>query len=181
MTGPGGNTDATKTTSYKVVLPFYGYASFAFFIATALLFLSICNITTHYFDPHSLALTHIMALGWGTMMILGASHQLVPVLIEGKLFSNKLAFTSFVLAAVGVPLLCYGFYMFDMGWPAKWGGRFVILAIIAYLINVAVSMARSKHENVHAVFVFTATLWLLVTALIGLILEIGRASCRERV
>lgn len=170
MIGLGGNTEATKTTSYKVVLPFYGYASIAFFIATALLFLSINNITTHYFHPHSLALTHIMALGWGTMMILGASHQLVPVLIEGKLYSNKLAITSFVLAAVGVPLLCYGFYMFDMGWPAKWGGRFIILAIIAYLINVAVSMSKSKHENVHAVFVFTATLWLLVTALVGLIL-----------
>lgn len=170
MIGLGGNTDATKTTSYKVVLPFYGYASIAFFIATALLFLSINNIATHYFHPHSLALTHIMALGWGTMMILGASHQLVPVLIEGKLYSNKLAIISFVSAAVGVPLLCYGFYMFDMSWPAKWGGGFVILAIIAYLINVAVSMAKSKHENVHTVFVFTATLWLLITAVVGLIL-----------
>ena len=53
MIGLGGNTDATKTTSYKVVLPFYGYASIAFFIATALLFLSINNIATHYFHPHS--------------------------------------------------------------------------------------------------------------------------------
>jgi len=170
MIGLGGNTDATKTTSYKVVLPFYGYASLAFFIATVLLFLSVSDITKHYFHPHSLALTHIMALGWGTMMILGASHQLIPVLIEGRLYSNKLAFASFVLAAAGVPLLCYGFYMFDMGWPAKWGGRLIILAIIAYLINVTVSMAKSKHENVHAVFAFTATLWLLVTAVVGLIL-----------
>lgn len=164
------NSGTTKTTSWKVVLPFYGYAAVSFFAATVLLLLSVSDITKHYFHPHSLALTHIMALGWGTMMILGASHQLVPVLIEGRLYSNKLAYTSFILAALGIPLLCYGLYVFDMGWPAKWGGRLVILAIIAYLINLAVSMAKSKHENVHAFFVFTAALWLLATATIGLML-----------
>ena len=165
-----GNTETTKTTSWKVVLPFYGYAAIAFFAATLLLLLSATDISNHYYHPHTLALTHIMALGWGTMIILGASHQLVPVLIEGKLYSNKLAYASFVLAATGIPLLTYGFYEFDMGWPAKWGGGLVISAILAYLINIAQSMTKSKHENVHAVFVFTAALWLLITAILGLLL-----------
>ncbi len=165
-----GNTGTSTTTSYKVVLPFYVYAAVAFLIATIFLSLSVNDFTKHYFQPHTLAITHIMALGWGTMMILGASHQLVPVLIENKLFSNKLAYTSFIFAAFGIPLLVYGFYVFDMGWPAQWGGQLVILAIIAYLINLAVSMMKSKHENVHAIFVFTAALWLLTTATIGLML-----------
>jgi hypothetical protein len=165
-----GATGTSKTTSWKVVLPFYGYAALAFLAATFLLALSATQITKHYFHPHTLAITHIMALGWATMIILGASHQLVPVLIEGKLYSNKLAFSSFILAGLGIPLLAYSFYVFDMGWPAKWGGRLVILAIIAYLINLAVSMTKSKQENVHAVFVFTAAVWLLATATVGLIL-----------
>ena len=63
-----------------------------------------------------------------------------------------------------------GFMFLNMGWPAKWGGRLVILAIIAYLINLAVSMVKSKHENVHAFFVFTAALWLLATATVGLMM-----------
>lgn len=165
-----GNTVIVKTTSYKVVLPFYLYAAVAFLVATILLLLSAADITRHYFHPHTLAITHVMALGWGTMIILGASHQLVPVLIEGSLYSNKLAYTSFISAAVGIPLLTYGFYVFNMGWPAQCGGILVISAIIAYLINLAVSMAKSKHENVHAFFVFTAALWLLTTAAIGLLL-----------
>ena len=167
---PTGNTDSIKTTSWKVVLPFYGYASIAFFVATVLLLLSVSDITAHYFQPHNLALTHIMALGWGTMIILGASHQLVPVLIEGRLYSNKLAFASFILAGSGIPLLTYSFYVFDTGHPALCGGWLVILALISYLLNLAVSMAKSKHENIHAVFVFTAALWLLVTATVGLLL-----------
>ena len=165
-----GNHAITKTTSWKVVLPFYGYSAVAFLIATTILLFSAGNITGHYFLPHTLAITHIMALGWGTMMILGASHQLVPVLIEGKLYSDKLAYASFVLAGAGIPLLVYGFYVFDMSLHAQCGGILIVLAIITYMINLAVSMVKSKQENVHAFFIFTAALWLLATAIVGLLL-----------
>ena len=165
-----GNTEITKTTSWKVVLPFYGYAAISFLIANILLLLSSSDVTTHYFLPHTLAITHIMALGWGTMMILGASHQLVPVLIEGELYSNKLAYVSFTLAALGIPFLIYGFYVFDMGLHTQCGGILIILAIIIYLINLAVSMVKSNHESVHAFFIFTAAIWLLATTIVGLLL-----------
>lgn len=164
------NTGLAKNTSYKVVLPFYLYAGLSFLVATILVIFSTPAFLQHYFHPHTLAITHIMALGWGTMMILGASHQLVPVLIEGKLYSNTLAYLSFAFAAIGIPLLVIGFYNFDFGWPAQWGAIFINAAIIFYLINIAVSMAKSKNENVHAVFVFTGTLWLLITTIVGLFL-----------
>lgn len=164
------NTGLAKNTSYKVVLPFYLYAGLSFLVATILLIFSTPAFLQHYFHPHTLAITHIMALGWGTMMILGASHQLVPVLIEGKLYSNALAYLSFAFAAIGIPLLVIAFYNFDFGWPAQWGAIFINAAIIFYLINIAVSMAKSKNENVHAVFVFTGTLWLLITTIVGLFL-----------
>lgn len=158
-----GNTEITKTTSWKVVLPFYGYAAISFLIANILLLLSSSDVTTHYFLPHTLAITHIMALGWGTMMILGASHQLVPVLIEGELYSNKLAYVSFTLAALGIPFLIYGFYVFDMGLHTQCGGILIILAIIIYLINLAVSMVKATMK-VYMLSLFLRLLsgyWLL--------------------
>src|ERR1035437_9002650 len=164
------NGSLTKNTSYKVVLPFYAYAALSFLAATLLLFTSSSVFTQHYFHPQTLAITHLMALGWGTMMILGASHQLVPVLIEGKLFSNALAYLSFSLAAIGIPLLVFAFYRFNMGNPAQCGAILVNAALVSYLINLTISIARSKKENIHAVFVFTATLWLLLTTLVGLLL-----------
>lgn len=165
-----GNNNLVKNTSYKVVLPFYFYAAFAFLAATTLLFLSTSSLNQHYFNPEILAITHIMALGWGTMMILGASHQLVPVLIEGKLFSNILAYFSFITAGIGIPLLAYGFYVFNMGWPAQWGGILINTAILSYLGNLTLSMIKRKKVNVHATFVLTAALWLFVTTLVGLLL-----------
>lgn len=165
-----GNNNLVKNTSHKVVLPFYLYAAFAFLAATILLFLSTSSLDQHYFNPKILAITHIMALGWGTMMILGASHQLVPVLIEGKLFSNILAHFSFITGAIGIPLLAYGFYVFNMGWPAQWGAILINTAILSYLGNLTLSMIKRKKVNVHATFVLTAALWLFVTTLVGLLL-----------
>ncbi|HSN61154.1 MAG TPA: hypothetical protein VLR49_09470, partial [Ferruginibacter sp.] len=170
MFSNNNNDSLVKNTSHKVVLPFYLYASISFLFSTILLFFSTEAFTQHYFHPHTLAITHSMALGWGTMIILGASHQLVPVLIEGRLYSIKLGYASFILAGIGIPLLVYGFYNFAMGWPAQWGGILINAAIIAYLVNLTISMLKSKKENVHAVFVFTAVLWLLLTTLVGLIL-----------
>jgi uncharacterized membrane protein (Fun14 family) len=168
---PGSpNTGLAKNTSYKVVLPFYLYAGLSFFTATLLLIFSSPAFLQHYFHPHTLAITHLMALGWGTMMILGASHQLVPVLIEGKLYSNTLAYLSFAFAGVGIPLLAIGFYTFDFSWPAQYGAILINIALLFYLANMAISMAKSKNENVHAVFVFTGTLWLIITTIVGLFL-----------
>src|SRR6185312_318644 len=168
---PGSpNTGLAKNTSYKVVLPFYLYAGLSFFTATLLLIFSTPAFLQHYFHPHTLAITHIMALGWGTMMILGASHQLVPVLIEGKLYSNALAYLSFAFAGIGIPLLAIGFYTFDFSWPAQYGAILINMAILFYLANMVISMAKSKNENVHAVFVLTATLWLIITTIVGLFL-----------
>lgn len=159
-----------QTTSHRVVLPFYFYAALAFLAGTVLLFDAVPVFSGHFFHPKLLAVTHCMALGWGTMMIMGAAHQLVPVLIEGKLYSNLAAYLSFGLAALGIPLLIYGFYTFSLGHTAQLGGILIVASIVVYMINLAMSMAQSNNENVHAVFVFTATLWLLATASLGLAL-----------
>ncbi|MBS1486630.1 MAG: cytochrome C oxidase subunit I [Bacteroidetes bacterium] len=163
---PGSSTH----TSSRVVIPFYVYAALCFLLSAVLLLLSADVFQQHYFHPKILAITHLMAIGWGTMVILGASHQLVPVICEGKLYSEKLAYVSFALAAIGIPILVYGFFTFNMGNPAKWGGRFVVLAFLSYLINLGKTIANGKSENVHAIFVFTSVFWLFLTAFFGLAL-----------
>ncbi len=165
-----GGTSPVKNTSYRVVLPFYGYAALSFLFATILLLRDVSAFTGHYFSPHALAITHTMSLGWGTMMILGASHQLFPVLIEGKLHSNLLAYLSFVFAAIGIPLLIFAFYKFDMGTVARTGSILINLAVISYITNLWFSMSHSKKQNVHAVFAFTSVLWLFATTGLGLLL-----------
>jgi len=164
------NNNAGTVTPPGVVIPFYVYAALSFLWAVCLLCLSPADPYSHYFSPHILAITHAMALGWATMIILGASHQLVPVLTEGKLYSHQLAYLTFALAAVGIPLLVYAFYTFNMGLPAKAGAILVNGAVLLFLVNVIGSRPAAKSENVHVVFVVTATCWLLIATFAGLLL-----------
>lgn len=159
-----------SNTTHRVVLPFYFYAALAFLAATVLLLQSSSAFTGHFFQPAILAVTHTMALGWGTMIIMGASHQLLPVLTENRLFSVALAYVSFVLAAIGIPLLVYAFYTFQLGWPARWGGSAIVLAIICFVINVWRTLTGGNRDNVHAVYAVTASVWLLLGAFTGVAL-----------
>jgi hypothetical protein len=163
----GSNNDLVKTTTHKAVLPFYIFAALSFLVAALLLFTSSHTFSQHYFQPQLLAITHTMALGWGTMIILGSSYQLLPILIERELYSNTLAYLSFVSAAAGIPMLVWSFYTFNMQWPAQCGALFINVAVLLYLINVAAGIAKSQHENVHAICVLTAGIWLFITTLIG--------------
>lgn len=162
--------NALTVTAPPAVLPFYLYAAISFLICTLMLFFSGENFSSHYVHPHTLAITHIMALGWGTMIIMGASHQLIPVITGQKLYSHRLASLSFYLAAIGIPLLIYGFYYSDMGWPAKWGGRLIVLSVSCYLVNLSGTAMKAKTWQVHSIFMLTAGFWLLLTVLLGLLL-----------
>ncbi|NGM60989.1 cytochrome C oxidase subunit I [Sphingobacterium sp. SGG-5] len=162
-----------KTTNYKVVLPFYIYASLGFLLGTILLLCHTEVVGVHYFNPQTLAITHTMALAWGTMIIFGASHQLLPVLVEGKLDSDRLAYLTFWLTAIGIPLLIYGFYVFDMGLLMQIGAILINLGVICYLANVLGSSFKSNRRNVHAWYVITAALWLFATTFFGLLLVLN--------
>lgn len=167
---PSSDTGLQKTTSYQVVLPFYIYGALSFLLACVLLLVNTGVVHQHYFQPQTLAITHLMALGWGTMIILGASHQLLPVLIEGKLDSDLLAHLSFIFAAVGIPFLVTGFYQFNTGWVLQTGAVLVNVSVICYFLNVVTSIIESKRNDVHAWFIGTASLWLFVTVFFGLLL-----------
>ncbi len=165
-----------KTTNYKVVLPFYLYAALGFLCGTVLLVLHTGIVDTHHFNPHALAITHTMALAWGTMIIFGASHQLLPVLIEGKLISDMLAFLTFGFAAVGIPVLILGFYVFDVGLPMQIGAVLINIAVLLYVVNVFLSAFKSHRRNVHAWYVITAALWLFTTTFFGMLLVFNFSS-----
>ena len=154
----------------NIVLPFYLYAAASYLISCVLLFFSAESLWGHHFQPEILAVTHSMALGWGTMMILGASYQLIPVLIESRLKSHLLARMSFVFAGMGIPFIVYGFHAFQLGWVAQVGGVAINLAVIFYVANLFWSLSGSKTENIHAIYILTASCWLLVTTLWGLLL-----------
>lgn len=167
------HTEVAQPTHHRVVVPFYAYAAVCLLVATVMVFFSSAELTGQHFQPKIIAITHLMALGWCTMIIFGASHQLIPVLIETELYSTRLAMLTFLFAAAGIPILVYGFFVFDLSVWVIIGGSLINLAIISYVINLMLSFKRKPKTDIHAMFIFTASLWLLLTTLLGLLLAIN--------
>lgn len=157
-------------TRAAVVKPFFNYAALAFLVALVLLIIKSFSFPSHYFEPGLLTVTHIMALGWGTMIVMGSVYQLIPVLAEQALYSEKLAVASFVFTATGIPLLSYGFYTFNMGAIMQWGAILVNAGLLLFLWNVVATAGKKDFKEIHSSFIVSAVIWLQLTALIGLLL-----------
>ncbi len=159
-----------KAPSPSVVLPYYATAALAFLVLTTLMLISSADFTGHYFQPHILAITHLAALGWGTMIIFGASHQLLPVVMEVHLFSEKLAKWCYGLLLPGIMLLCYSFWNFTPGWPMEAGALLILSAVTLYAVNVYRTATQNKKWNISSECIVTSSWWLLFTAILGTLL-----------
>ena len=82
---------AGRVSSVQLPLAYLGTAAAAFALAGVALPGLGAELAGHYYHPRLLALTHVLALGWITLAIFGATYQLVPVVIERPLWSDRLA------------------------------------------------------------------------------------------
>lgn len=155
------------------VLPFYGTGAVFFAVLAVLLFVSAEELTGHHFNPHLLAIVHAAALGWGTMVIFGAAYQLLPVICERDLYSVGLAVASYVLLTAGTVLLVWSFWVFEVGGLMLTGGSLVVAAAILYTINACATVALQQQHTVQQAFIVSSALWLLITAVAGLLLAIN--------
>lgn len=159
-----------KAPSPSVVLPYYTTAAIAFLVLTVLMLFSAAAFTGHYFQPHILAITHLATLGWGTMIIFGASHQLLPVVMEVHLYSEKLAKWCYTLLFPGIILLVISFWNFTPGLFMEAGAIFILTAIILYAVNVYCTARQNKKWTISAECMVTSSWWLLLTVILGTLL-----------
>lgn len=159
-----------RAPSAAVVMPFYGTAAVAFLVLSVLMVLSSGAFMGHFFQPHLLAITHLATLGWATMIIFGASHQLLPVVMEVYLYSEKLAGWCYALLLPGVVLLVTSFWIFRPGWMMETGALLILAAVILYAINSYGTARNSTHWSISADYMVTASIWLVLTALLGVLL-----------
>src|SRR5690606_3366992 len=121
-----------KAPKEYVVVPFFGTAALFFLLLCLLLCFSAKEITGHYFNPHILAIVHTAALGWGTMVIMGAAYQLLPVICENELVSPRMAFLSYLLLTLGTSILVGCFWIFHTGWLMIFAGACIVFSSYLY-------------------------------------------------
>ncbi len=162
-----------KAPPNNAVLPFYATASVAFAVLCLLLLLNTDSLLTHYFNPHLLAIVHITALGWATMIIFGAAHQLLPVICERDLFSPPLATLSWYTLTAGSFLLVVSFWNLTTGWLMISGGLLILVSVLAYCANALLTSRICSRYSVVRLFITTSSLWLVFTVAAGVLLAIN--------
>jgi hypothetical protein len=152
---------------YRIVIAHYAAAAVCFLLLALMMLFSVKAFTGHYFHPQILAITHMVALGWGTMVIFGASYQLIPVVLETELYSTKLAWMSFSLFVPGLTALVYSFWIFVPGIHMQCGAVLLLIAVLLFTINVYLTGKKKKRQTIEEDFIFTACLFLFFTAALG--------------
>ncbi|WP_411275458.1 hypothetical protein [Daejeonella sp.] len=151
---------------YRLVAAHYLVAAICFVSLAVMLLFAAGNLTGHYFHPQLLAVTHMAALGWGTLIIFGAVYQLLPVILETELYSHKAGWISIGLFVSGLIALVYSFWAFQPGIHMQCGSVLLLAGISLFGANVFLT-AKQNRNDIHQEFIITACIWLIVTALLG--------------
>jgi len=97
--------------SPSVVLPHFAFAALMFLASSVVMLLAAPKLVIPYhLNAEMLALTHLMVLGFITMTIFGSLYQLIPVVMEVRLFSEMLARITFYLFGTGLLILVISFW-----------------------------------------------------------------------
>jgi len=151
----------------SVVKPHFIFGAISLLILAVMIIMADTALLGPYFDSKILAITHMAVLGWAVMIVFGALYQLVPVVFETSLFSEKLAKITFYLSGISVLFLTYSFWITDYYTLLPIAALLMFISLLLFVINIILSYKDSKKKNISSRFVITAVVWLSVTELIG--------------
>jgi len=163
--------------SPSVVLPHYAIGVIFFIIASIMMFFAAGDMANSFIGPKVLSMAHIVILGWITIIIFGALYQLIPVVMEVKLYSELLAHISLYTIVVGTALLAYSFWNSYIGATMymQIGGTLIFISIILFLINAFMSALKTEQKTIENTFIVTSAVWLTLTVALGITITMNAA------
>ncbi|HSE94098.1 MAG TPA: hypothetical protein VLF19_12385, partial [Methylomirabilota bacterium] len=158
-----------RAPSAGLPLAYLVAATAAFAAAAASVPWLATELAGHYYQPRILALTHLVTLGWITVTIMGASYQLIPIVLARPVWSERLARWQLGVLVAGVAGMVGHFWIGQ--WSGLvWSAGLVGLGILAHLVNAALSVRGLARWTFTARLVVLALAGLALTALFGLAL-----------
>lgn len=124
--------------------------------------------------PGLLAVVHTLTLGFAAMILLGAMHQLMPVMLVTSLHAPKLGVWTYVLYVLGSAGVIGGFALGFVVPLLAAGGTLIVVALWVFLYNlIRTAMKATVHSPVGHALV-AAGVYLTLTATFGVLLGLER-------
>jgi cbb3-type cytochrome oxidase subunit 1 len=131
-------------------------------------------LATYHYNQNVIAVTHLFLLGWICSVVMGAMYQLVPVALETKLYSERLAKWQFVFHVVGFVGMVWMFRIWNMKQVGHFGSV-MVFSVGLFVYNLVRTLARAPKWNVAAWAIAAALGWISVTVVAGL--SLAAAKC----
>ncbi len=131
-------------------------------------------LATYHYNQYVIAATHLFVLGWICSVVMGAMYQLVPVALETKLYSERLARWHFVFHVVGFIGMVWMFRVWNMKQVGHFGCVLAV-GVGLFVYNMARTLRRVPKWNVTAAAVGAALAWISLAIIAGL--SIAAAKC----
>ncbi len=172
-----GTPSAVSQHAPSVSLPlrFMVTGLLALFTGVGLLVLRPEMLATYHYNQYVIAVTHLFVLGWICTIVMGATYQLVPVALETRLYSEKLATWQFVFHVVGFAGMVWMFWTWNMQQVGHFGSVLTV-GVVLFVYNIARTLLRVPRWNVIAAAVASALVWLPLAVCAGLTIVAGKCS-----
>jgi hypothetical protein len=132
-------------------------------------------LTTYHYNQYVIAVTHLFVLGWICSVIMGAMYQLVPVALETKLYSERLARWHFAFHVVGFIGMVWMFRVWNMKQVGHFGSL-LAFGVGLFVYNITRTLRRVPKWNVTATAVAAALFWISFAVTAGLSIAIAKCS-----
>jgi hypothetical protein len=155
---------------FKLIAPYFVTAAIVYFFTILFLF-NFDVATTHTLESNTLAIAHLLLLGFVMMSIFGAMAQLVPVVLEVEHFAVELYYAIYPLLFIGTLLMVLGFYNTPV--LLSFGGMIVFIAFLIFLAETFATISKAKKLNFSFYVVLLANIFLLLGVIVGLVMAFG--------
>jgi len=117
---------------------------------------------------------HLLVLGWATMTAMGAVYQLISVVLQGKIYSERLGFAHYAFFLIGLLGLLAGFRYGQVAWIAGFASM-AFLGILLFVWNLLATLIRASQWNPITVSVLCSLVYLTATGLFGMAMGLNFA------
>ncbi|WP_027084653.1 hypothetical protein [Cohnella panacarvi] len=118
---------------------------------------------------------HLFVLGWATMLAMGAVYQLIHVILQTPIYSERLGYVHYSVFTVGLAGLLYGFMSSDIRLIAVFASL-AFIGILLFAWNMAVTLFRASRWNAVTLSAACSVSYLVLTGVSGMAMGINFAT-----
>ena len=153
--------------SFRLVQAHFGLGLAGMAAFSAALVWRASAIEGHFFQPTLLGLVHLAVLGWLLPIAIGALHQLIPVVFEVPVRSERLAWAALAVYVPGAIGFLGHMWAYATGAGLVGSAALLVAALYLYIGNLTATLWRAPSVSLTGAYVIAAFGYLLLAATLG--------------